>query len=422
MEVSIHKSHFLLENNFQGYSLLSNTLLIVSFILEKKVVLENSNVNEFILDVLEKLGLNYFISSDHTLYIKDYQKKTLDTLEIKELENPKDFYLLIPLVLNYTKRIIFNNVFKINLSFYQDLLDNCNLSINTNNNKIIVSGSINLDYYQCDDVPIEFIIGLVFNALKLKKAITIKSNLLTNETLLNTLETLRKYGFDYSINDNYLYIHNNPIYLKDFMSVETNYLEVFPYLVLASLNGSALITTFKENSFLKEKRYLNLLIELGSNIKYLEDKTLYIANNKLLEKGVRQPLKGFEYDLTLYYKISYYLLVLASFAKGYSNFYHLDKLNNTLQKNLLLFCDTLKELNVNLTIKDNIITIKGQSSYFNQKVITNIKNDNMLKALCIFGLLNEGSLTILNIEKIKDSNFLDLLIKATKKEAIAIKK
>ena len=166
---------------------------------------------------------------------------------------------------------------------------------------------------------------------------------------------------------------------------------------------------------------------MGGNIKYINEDNitkLYSNNNSLLEKGIAKQLKATNIDLTDCMDLSPILLVVASFSLGISTFTNYSKLLEKEKERVDYMIKTLKSLNVLIRVDTNkdIITIKGQKQYFNNTTIHSNNDHRIVMALSIFAMLNQGKITITNIECVKKSmpDFFEYLILGCKDNSIII--
>ena len=432
MKVSINNSRFIYSKKINGSKALAHRFLIGAFLANEPFIIENVPDNDDIkatLNFLKAINKEIVFTDRNSCYIKPSEIKKEKEIVVEVNNSYSTLLFLLPISLQLANKVTFicnDSLINKSIKIYEEIATLCNLSIKKEDNKIICSGSINLDYYEVDgSISSQFITGLIINALYLKKAITIKINneLKNKKYVLMSIEVFKKMGFDISFIDNTLYIHNNIIKYWDSFFIEGDYTTCCNYLALACLNGSFEAYNLTVNSLQEEAKIIEILKSIGGNIKYFEDKNMiYAYNNSLLEKGIAKQLKSFTYDLKESINLSFILLVIASYSSGISTFTNYNLLNKDDKQRIDNMLDILSLLKVSIK-KSNNITIKGKKDYFNNKVIIDCKNDHkILMALSIFSLLNKGNITLSNIECINkaDPDYFNNLIKGCKEGAIEV--
>lgn len=432
MKVSINNSRFIYSKRVNGSKALAHRFLIGAFLANESFIIENIPKNDDIeatLNFFKAINKEVVFTDNNSCYIKPSETTKAKEITINVNNSYSTLLFLLPLSLQLANKVTFicnDSLINKSIKIYEDISTLCNLSIKKDNNKIICSGSINLDYYEVDgSISSQFITGLIINALYLKKAITIKIiNDLKNRQYVNmSVEVFKKIGFDISFIDNTLYIHNNNNNYWDTFFIEGDYSTCCNYLALACLNGSFEAYNLSNNSLQEEAKIIDILTKIGGNIKYYENKNMiYAYNNSLLEKGIAKQLKSFTYDLSESINLSFILLVVSCFSNGISTFNNYNLLNQQDKDRIDLMIDILTSLNVSIK-KSNSITIKGKKDYFNNKVTINCKNDHkILMAISIFSLLNKGNIILDNVECINksDPDFFNNLIKGCKDGAIEV--
>ena len=438
MNVTIYPTRFILEKAFLGSKSLTHRFLIASFLINEGIILENVANNDDInatISFLKAVGKEIIFTSNNTLIMKKSTNKfnKLDELVVDVKSSTSTLLFLLPVSLSLAKKVIFkcnDDLFKRSLSIYEKLSEECNLSIKKENNQIICSGSINLDYFEVDGtISSQFVTGLIINALYNKKAITINviPPFICKSYVTMSIETFKKLGFDISFNENSIFVHNytNPSW--DNIYIEADYSIGANFIALACLNGSLTAYNFKENSLQYDKKIVDILKAMGGNIKYLIEENvtrLYCVNNSLLEKGIAKQLKATNVDLTDCMDLSPILLVIASLANGISTFTNYSKLLEKEKERVDYMIETLKQLNVLIRVdsKKDIITIKGQKQYFNNVTISSNNDHRIVMALSIFAILNQGKITITDVDCIKKSmpEFFEYLMLGCKDNSIIL--
>lgn len=438
MNVTIYPTRFILEKAFLGSKSLTHRFLIASFLINEGIILENVANNDDInatISFLKEVGKEIIFTSNNTLIMKKSTTpfNKLDELVVDVKSSTSTLLFLLPVSLSLAKKVIFkcnDDLFNRSLSIYEKLSEECNLSIKKENNQIICSGSINLDYFEVDGtISSQFVTGLIINALYNKKAITINviPPFICKSYVTMSIEIFKKLGFDISVNENTIFVHNykNPTW--DNIYIEADYSIGANFIAASCLNGSLIAYNFKENSLQYDKKIVDILKTMGGNIKYIKEDNitkLYSNNNSLLEKGIAKQLKATNIDLTDCMDLSPILLVVASFALGISTFSNYSKLLEKEKERVDYMIKTLKELNVLIRVDLNkdIITIKGQKQYFNNVTISSNNDHRIVMALSIFAMLNQGKITITNIECVKKSmpDFFEYLILGCKDNSIIL--
>ncbi|MCI5745834.1 MAG: hypothetical protein MR270_06105 [Erysipelotrichaceae bacterium] len=437
MNVTIYPSRFILDKNFLGSKDLTQRYLIASWLSNEPIILDNIADNEDVestLNFFKALKKEVIYTSKHSLYIKPSNKREiLPEITINVNKSKTTLFYLLPVALNCARKVTFIGdieILKDALLSYGRFKDDCNLSIQIKNDVLVCSGSINLDYYECNNYESsKLITGLIINSLFLKKAITIhlNENNINNHYLQMTIQVFKDFGFDITLDNNNLYIHNQFLANWDYRYIESDYGVCANFFALASLNGSLSAYYFHKDSLQYESIIIDLLKSMGGYIKHYEEangEKIYVCNNSLLEKGQRKQLKAINYDLLSCFNLSFILMVCASYAISTSKFYNLDKLNMHEKRRIMNICEILKQLNVNIIINENEVLIKGKNTY-NNNVSIDCKNDHRITmAICIFALLNNGCIKIDNVDCVykSDYNFFDTLIQGCKSDAIIIKK
>ena len=435
MNVTIFPSRFILNKEIDGAKALIHRFLIGSLLANESMIIDNVSINEDIkatLNFLTAIGIEYCFTTENSLFIKKSKIKKLDVIEVDVYNSTSTLRFTLPLALQLAKKVVYrcnDQLINKSLQIYENLKEQCNLSLKKEGNCIICSGSMNLDYYEVDgSLSSQFITGLIINALYLKKAITIKiiPPFISKQYVLMSVEIFKKLGFDISFENDCLYIHNNHSYNYDNYFVEGDYSISSNYIALAALNGSLIAKNLNENSLQEEKVIVDILKSIGANIRFIKENDkdiLYVSNNSLLEKGIAKQLKSFKYDVTASINLCFILMVVASFANGKSTFYNINNLKDNEIDRIIKMVDILKKLNVSIDYKDNTINILGKKQYNNNIYISIYNDHRILMATTVFALLNNGKITISNIDCINksDTTFFETLKQGCKDGAIQTK-
>ena len=432
MNVKIYKSRFILEHKFSGSKSLTHRYLIGAFLLNNGIILDNIAINDDItatLNFFKALQKEIVFTSNNSLYIKPSKELHFDTLMIDSLASASTLRFLLPLSLNFAKKVIFNcdaSLINRPLDIYLELMNKCNLSIVKNDKQIICSGSINLDYYEIDGgISSQFITGLIINALYLKKAITIKviKNFYSIDYVKMTIAVFNKLGYDIEfLNDDTIIVHQGKNELLwDNYFIEGDYSTASNFIALSCLNGSLTSYNLKENSLQADYKIIEILKQMGGNIRFInENKALYSINNSLLLKGIAKQLKAVDVDIANCIDLGPILMVVASFANGTSHFKNVDRLKIKESNRLKAMIDNLTLLNVNIKYKDNEVIITGKKEYFNNVTLNSFNDHRIAMALSVFALLNNGIIIIKDAQCVKKSepDFFEILKKGCKENAI----
>ena len=433
MNVKIYPSRFISENKFYGSKSLTHRFLIACFLANNGSIIDNIAVNDDIqatLSFFKAVGVELNYTSTHSCYLKpinNYKKKDVITIDANGSASTLRF--LLPLALNFASKVIFNcneSLFNRSISEYEKLEKECNLSIKKESSQIICSGKINLDYYEIEtNVSSQFITGLIINALYLNKATTIKikDDFESKGYVCMSIEVFKQFGFDIDYNEDNktIYIYNNKLSTWDEYFVEGDYSSASNLISLACLNGSLVAKNLKDNSIQPDYRIIEVLKNAGGNIHFVGD-SLFASNDNLLSKGIAKQLKSFCVDISNCIDLGPILMVLASFCKGTSRIVNVDRLKYKESNRLQAMIDNLHLLGVDIEYQNNEVIIKGKKAYSTYALLDSFNDHRIAMALTIFGLVNNGSITILNVDCISKSypSFYDDLIKGCKEGSIQL--
>lgn len=430
MNVTIYPSRFILNSKINGSKALTHRFLIASFLANEPFIIDNIPINDDInatLNFFKSIDKEIVFTDTNSLYLKKSNINHKNEITINVNNSYSSLLFLLPLSLNLASKVTFicdENLINKSIEIYQSLANTCNFSIKKIDNKIVCSGSINLDYYEVNGNSSQFITGLIINALYLKKAITIKINspLKNKAYVLMSIEVFKKVGFDISFIDDCIYIHNNSNINWNEYFIEGDYSIASNFIVASCLNGSLEAYNLFQNSLQEEYLIVDILKNIGGNIKFINNNMLYSYNNSLLEKGVAKQLKSFEYDLTYSINLSFILMVLASFTNKISTFIKYNELNIKDKDRINKMVEILQKLNVSIKINETNITIKGKKDYYNNIDINCYNDHRIIMALAIFAINNKGCIILNNVDAISKSEplFFNILSKACKQGSITI--
>jgi len=434
MDVTIRKTHYFGERNFSGSKSLTHRLLIASLYTNDIIYIDNIANNDDIMatiSVLKTIGKKIDFIDDNSIIIHKGEIKHFDVLEIDVKASASTLRFMMPLLLNITNKLIINcndNLINRPIDEYLKLQDKCNLSIHIEGNKIIASGNMNLDYYEIDgSVSSQYITGLIINALFINSPTTIKVNEPFNSKSYVdlTVDCYNKMGLDISYEDNTYYIHKHNNIITNEFTVEGDYSTAANFITLAALNGRFIGTNLDVSSLQSDKVIIDLLKSIGANINFVKDEKenrIVVENTSLLEKGFAKQLRAFNIDISNCIDLGPLLMVLASFTNGTSNISNVDRLKVKESNRLDVMLNHLTTLGVDIKYNNNNVIIKGKKDYSNRVTLDSYNDHRIIMALSLFATLNNGEITITNVDKVSksDPNFFKYLIQGTKEHSVEL--
>lgn len=415
MKVKIYPSKTIIDNSsIEPCYIMAHYFLLASLVSKENITISNLRLNEYLIytiKALENLGIKVTFFGVDSCYVSNLPKEKKDIIEVN-LTNITTLKYLFPLSLNLSKKVVYYTNTNLDLSCYDYIIKNCNVFIKKEENKIICSGLISLDYLDLkDDLPL--IIGFILNSLYLKQALTIKVENIESikSSLMLFIDVFKKCGYIITIDKEFIYVHNEQTTIWDDYVIEGDY-EFASYLIaISTLNGSFKSAYLKENSLQECYEIIPIIKKMGGLVKFITDSKsyLYSYNNGLLEKGIPKRLKGITLE-KVNEKLLCLVMVIASFSLG-----------KTIIKNTPFhpFINILKSLNVNIKYENNSIIILGNSTYKNTKTINCLNDLSITKSLIVFALLNNGYLILENANN-EAKEFLSILKKSSKEHAITL--
>lgn len=437
MNVKIHPSRFISENKFLGSKSLTHRFLLACFLANNSSIIDNIAENDDIdatMSFFKAIGVEIIYTSKHSCYLKplvDYKMK--DVIYIDANSSASTLRFLLPLALNFASKVIFNcsdSLIRRSIETYQNLTEQCNLSIKTINNQIICSGKISLDYYEIEaNISSQFVTGLIINALYQKKATTIKIKgiLESKSYVLMTVNVFKQFGFDIDFDDinNTIYVYKSNNISWDEYFIEGDYSSSSNLIVLACLNGSIIARNIFKDSIQPDYKIVELLKNIGGNIYFVNENNrdyLVALNSNLISKGIAKQLKCFDINVQDCIDLAPILMVLACFSQGTSYIRNVNRLVYKESDRLKAMLDNLKLLNVDVRYENNVVSITGKKQYFNNVELNSHNDHRIAMALSVFALLNNGLITIKDVECVSKSypSFYDDLINGCKTGSIEI--
>lgn len=261
---------------------LTHRALICASLAEGESKITNINYSDDIwatINVLKALGANIKTFDDYIL-IRGRDDYCHENLVVDCKESGSTLRFFVPLLSLFGKTTKFKgakSLLKRPLEIYQDIYESQNLHFDLNPDCLITSGKIKAtEFYLKGNISSQFISGLLFTLplLKSDSKLIITDDFESASYVALTIEILRHFGIEVSINNREYYIKGNQRYVANSYEVETDYSQLAFFGCLATINNPLEIKTNAFNSFQGDKVIIDFLKEYGASVTKTKDSYL----------------------------------------------------------------------------------------------------------------------------------------------------
>ena len=381
---------------------LSHRAIIAASLAEGESVISNVLLSKDILATIDSMracGATIDIDNDK-LYIKG--SKVIRKCNIIDAnESGSTIRFMIPIALVCGDKITFtgkNNLVNRPLDPFLEIFDRDNIKYNKNDKylPLEVEGALKPGYYPIrGDISSQFITGLLY-ALPLldgDSVIEITTNLESKGYIDLTLDILAKFGIEI-INEDYykFYIKGNQKYMPNDYEIEGDFSQSAFFLVADMLGAHINLKAMNLSSFQGDKKILEDIKAFGGNV---EVNTNYINCNA-------NSINGATIDFSQSPDLGPALTVLASLAKGESNFINASRLRIKECDRITCMKEELNKLGANIKelpdgmIINGVVRLKGN-------IVDSHNDHRVAMALAMASLKCDGEIKILNAQCVSKS-------------------
>ncbi len=381
---------------------LSHRAIIAASLAEGESVISNVLLSKDILATIESMracGATIDIDKDK-LYIKG--SKVIRKCNIIDAnESGSTIRFMIPIALVCGDKITFtgkNNLVNRPLDPFLEIFDRDNIKY-TKNDKYLpleVEGTLKPGYYPIrGDISSQFITGLLY-ALPLldgDSVIEITTNLESKGYIDLTLDILSKFGIEI-INEDYhkFYIKGNQKYMPNNYEIEGDFSQSAFFLVADMLGAHINLKAMNLSSFQGDKKILEDIKSFGGNV---EVNTNYIKCNT-------NSINSATIDFSQSPDLGPALTVLASLAKGESNFINASRLRIKECDRITCMKEELNKLGANIKELPDGMIINGVER-LKGNIVDSHNDHRVAMALAMASLKCDGEIKILNAQCVSKS-------------------
>ena len=381
---------------------LSHRAIIAASLAEGESVISNVLLSKDILATIESMracGATIDIDKDK-LYIKG--SKVIRKCNIIDAnESGSTIRFMIPIALVCGDKITFtgkNNLVNRPLDPFLEIFDRDNIKY-TKNDKYLpleVEGALKPGYYPIrGDISSQFITGLLY-ALPLldgDSVIEITTNLESKGYIDLTLDILSKFGIEI-INEDYhkFHIKGNQKYMPNDYEIEGDFSQSAFFLVADMLGAHINLKAMNLSSFQGDKKILEDIKSFGGNV---EVNTNYIKCNT-------NSINSATIDFSQSPDLGPALTVLASLAKGESNFINASRLRIKECDRITCMKEELDKLGANIKELPDGMIINGVER-LKGNIVDSHNDHRVAMALAMASLKCDGEIKILNAQCVSKS-------------------
>lgn len=324
------------------------------------------------------------------------------TIDAKESGTTLRF--LIPIAMTFDQEITFigkNKLPERTIAPYLEIFEQKNLfySKETDNYlPLVVKGKIKGGLYQFrGDISSQFISGLLFVLPLLKKdsVIELLTPLESKGYVELTLKVLKEFGLHILRVDQYFYIKGGQKYIAQDKIVQGDYSQAAFWMIAGLIGSKIEIKNLDPNSIQGDYKVVSIIKKMQGNIEYKTKKKAYIINPS--------KTKGITIDLSQIPDLGPILMVLAAVSIGRTTFVKASRLRLKESDRLNAMYDVLTKFGVKISIKNDIVLIKGQVTLKGNQNFDCFNDHRIAMAIAIAAIRADGPVTILNAEAVNKS-------------------
>lgn len=259
------------------------------------------------------------------------------------------------------------------------------------------------------DISSQFITALLILCplLKCEKKdyfeIEVTSPLVSKPFIDITLDVLNTFGINIQANfeSGKFYITNEQTYRSQSFTIPGDFSSAANIMVAGVLSQNPsfiIINNLSTKIYQGDKKILEILSEMGANIKIDDEKNQVIINGNIKDN----PLKGIEIDCTDIPDLFPILSVIGAFAEGKTILYNASNLRLKETDRISAMARELRKMGVDVIEEDDKLTIFHTEKFNGIKIDHN--NDHRIAMACsIAALYADSSSYIQNSDIVKDS-------------------
>ena len=218
-----------------------------------------------------------------------------------------------------------------------------------------------------------------------------------------TLDVLATFGINIQANFNIgkFYITNEQTYRSQSFNIPGDFssaANVMTAAVLSKESSTIIINNLNTNNYQGDKKILEILGEMGANIKIDNEKNQVIINGNLKDN----PLKGIEIDCTDIPDLFPILSVIGAFAEGKTVLYNASNLRLKETDRISAMAQQLSKMGVKVIEEDDKLTI-FHCDQLNGTTIDHNNDHRIAMACSVAALYADSSSHIQNSEIVTDS-------------------
>ena len=272
----------------------------------------------------------------------------------------------------------------------------CNgVMINEKSESISVKGKLEkYDFCIQGGVSSQYISALLLCAPIARERVRIKveGEILSSAYVDLTIEVMASFGVTVLRDGNTFTVEKGQAYVSPKeIEIEGDWSNSTFHMALGLLCGRTEVLGLNSKSLQADKSFLSAVKQMGANI--ILEKDAYIAKKK--------QLNGADFNVEQMIDIAPILIILASFAKGESNFNGVDRLKIKESDRLSAIIDMVDAIGAKASYKDGVLTVIGNPYALGGTV--DAKNDHRLIMSAVVAGAYTGGVTILNANGVEKS-------------------
>lgn len=401
------------EVNIPTSKSVAHRMLICASLSKGESIIRNVSMSNDIsatISCLNNLGAKITIE-DNIIKVIGIKEKDIKKVELDANESGSTLRFLIPLSSFLANEVKFKGSEKLisrPLKIYKELYKKENLHFDLDSNELLISGSLNDNYYKIDgSVSSQFISGLLFYLplLNHDSIIEIVGDYQSKSYTDLTIDALKLFGVEVIEREEgrKLLIKGNQEYKPVDTCVEGDYSQAAFFLVLGAINNDIKVNGLNLDSKQGDKDIVRVLKESSVNLE--------ISGNYIISK--KSNICSKDINLKDIPDLGPILSVLFANANGNSKLYNAKRLRYKESDRILATETELNKFGISISSDEDNIYITGKKSFEAKDVIDSHNDHRIFMSAAILSTISQSPVIISNYECINKSypEFLNDLIK-----------
>lgn len=383
----------------------AHRVLIMAFLLKRKMVINNVNYSDDIIATISSLeAMGAIIKKGKDKIFIEGFNECPKSVELDVKQSASTLRFLLPIAAYFCDEVLFKgdpSLFKRPMGVYIETFKD-EIEFEQKENCLKITGNLKSSVYKVKtNVSSQFITGLIFLMVVNKKInhIILEGGLVSKNYIEMTKNVMCDFGIDTFLEGNTIKLNQRHSEIRDY-SVEGDYSQAAFYFVLGAIKGDISLKNLNSNSLQGDKVVLDILSKMGVVIDHKEEK--YIVKEKQINSSI-------VVDLENCIDLAPILFVLAAYNNGVMKFINTKRLEIKESNRLMAMKEELLKVKVDFEVGENQVIIKGDANRFGNYIFESHNDHRIAMAMSVFAVLNNGVSIIKGIECINKSypNFIN---------------